>query len=147
MDAYQLRPAVPTDYDFLYDVQRETMRTYVEQTFGPWDETFQRELFDSEFDPAQFQVIVVDGVDAGLLLLETYETHWFLDKIYLLPAYQNRGIGRRLLESIIERARRAQMPIKLRVLKVNPAQRLYRRLGFRVIEEHDVRYVMQLDPA
>jgi len=144
MSAYQLRPATAADYDFLYDVQRETMCAYVEQTFGPWDETFQRGLFDSEFDPADFQVIVVD---AGVLLLEAYETHWFLDKIYLLPAYQKRGIGTLLLESIIERARQAHMPIMLRVLKVNPAQRLYRRLGFRVAEEHDVRYVMQRDPV
>ena len=38
------------------------------------------------------------------------------------------------------------LPVKLGVLKVNPARRLYERLGFRMVEETEVSYGMAATP-
>ena len=35
----------------------------------------------------------LDQVDIGLIGVERRSDHWFIDKFYLLPAYQNQGIG------------------------------------------------------
>jgi ribosomal protein S18 acetylase RimI-like enzyme len=39
-----------------------------------------------------------------------------------------------------------RQPIRLFVLKVNPARRLYERLGFQVLEETETHYVMRRNP-
>lgn len=48
------------------------------------------------------------------------------------PEWRNRGVGTRLIEYVIEEARRRGHPrIHLEVRTDNPARRLYHRLGFR----------------
>jgi GNAT superfamily N-acetyltransferase len=62
--------------------------------------------------------------------VEQRSDHWFLDKLYLLPAYQNQGIGTCLLRRLIRDAKSAQAIFRLTVLEVNPARRFYERHGF-----------------
>ncbi|XXX77775.1 GNAT family N-acetyltransferase [Sorangium sp. So ce134] len=50
--------------------------------------------------------------------------------IALLPKYRGRGLGTRLLTSLVEAARNRYPAISLSVSPDNPALRLYRRLGF-----------------
>jgi ribosomal protein S18 acetylase RimI-like enzyme len=60
-----------------------------------------------------------------------------------VPEWQGRSIGRRLVGALLDQARRAGVPVVLSVLKVNPARRLYERLGFRVVGERDRSFEMQ----
>jgi hypothetical protein len=69
------------------------MRAYAEQAFGPWDADEQRRRFDEVFDSATYQRIVVDEVPAGILVVEDRPSEIFLARIFLLPAFQRRGIG------------------------------------------------------
>ena len=55
--------------------------------------------------------------------------------IALLPRYCNRGIGTRLLRELQSEAAAAGKPLRIHVERVNPALRLYERLGFRQIED------------
>jgi GNAT superfamily N-acetyltransferase len=48
------------------------------------------------------EVIQLAGGDIGLVGIDRGSDCWFLDKLYLLPAYQNRGIGSYLLQSLID---------------------------------------------
>ncbi|WP_437571176.1 N-acetyltransferase family protein [Sorangium sp. So ce542] len=50
--------------------------------------------------------------------------------IALLPQHRGRGLGTRLLTSLLEEARNRYPAISLSVSPDNPALRLYRRLGF-----------------
>jgi ribosomal protein S18 acetylase RimI-like enzyme len=53
-------------------------------------------------------------------------------EIQILPAHQNRGLGSRLLEQVIEDSATQERDVILSVgLKNDGAFRLYRRLGFR----------------
>lgn len=60
-----------------------------------------------------------------------------------MPAYQRRGIGAAILRDVIAEARAGGHAVALRVLKVNPARRLYERLGFAVVGESDTHYLMR----
>lgn len=140
-----LRAATADDYDFCYRVQKATMQEYVEQTWG-WDEAFQQAYFRQRFDPARNQVIVLGGADIGVFAVERRERDIFLAKIYILPEYQRRGIGTGLIKSVLQEAFKEGLPVTLRVLKVNPARRLYERLGFAVIEENDEFFIMRATP-
>jgi ribosomal protein S18 acetylase RimI-like enzyme len=44
---------------------------------------------------------------------------------------------------VLDEARRSGKPVALQVLKVNPARRLYERLGFSVTGENETLYFMK----
>jgi ribosomal protein S18 acetylase RimI-like enzyme len=60
------------------------------------------------------------------------------------PEYQGRGIGTACIRRIIEDAVAFELPVRLRVLKVNSrAITFYQRLGFRSIGESDTHVLME----
>ena len=140
-----LRPATTEDYDFIYRVKAVTLKGYIAQTWG-WNEADQQSRFSASFDPAQWQIVQLGGRDIGVLCLESEEGGLFLANIELLPPFQNRGIGTRVIEDILASARRDCLPVRLQVLKVNPARRFYERLGFVVTGETDTHYLMRCSP-
>jgi len=140
-----LRPATLKDKEFLRSLHRETLREYVEQTWG-WDEEWQHRRFDQRFDPPNTQIIVVDGDDVGMLKVGREEERIFLENILIAPSHQRRGIGTQLIKSLIEEADERGVPIRLQVLKVNPVRRLYERLGFREIGTSEMDVHMERHP-
>lgn len=144
---FTLRAAEPADYAWLWEVKRLTMRPYVEQTWGRWDEPAQERFFRQHFSPHTIQVITLDGQDAGLLNVEAEPNEVFLANIQIHPAFQNRGLGSAVVQSVLECARQLGQPVRLQVLKVNTRARdLYFRLGFRVVAETLTHFVMRAEP-
>jgi GNAT superfamily N-acetyltransferase len=70
----------------------------------------------------------------GVCLIERSPTHIQLEQIYLLPEYQRLGIGSVLIQSLITEASQSHIPIRLRVMTVNPAKKFYEKFGFIVTE-------------
>jgi ribosomal protein S18 acetylase RimI-like enzyme len=137
--SWQLRPATEGDREFLFRLHCATMRESVEALWG-WDEELQRRIFDERFAGERFQVIEVDGKDAGVLDVEEGVDEVFLRLIELLPENQGQGIGSSIIRSLQARGK----PVTLRVLTTNPcAAALYRRLGFRVVKRTPERLFMR----
>jgi GNAT superfamily N-acetyltransferase len=123
MHDISLRPATSGDAEFALHVTEACMRVYAEQTYGSW-------LGQADLDLAFDRIIQLAGTDIGLIGVERRSDHWFLDKLYLLPAYQNQGFGGCLLQRLMRDAKSAQTVVRLTVLEVNPARRFYERHGF-----------------
>ena len=141
---YALRAARRNDEEFLYALHRSAMRDYVEATWG-WDEGWQRQHFASTYDPAQHAVIVrLDPVpcDIGRISLTRQWQKIFLRDIELIAAERNRGIGTAMIRVLLELAKADGRTVELLVLKCNPAQRLYARLGFTVVADDGARLTM-----
>ncbi|HET6444610.1 MAG TPA: GNAT family N-acetyltransferase [candidate division Zixibacteria bacterium] len=138
---YSLRQATNADYDFLYHLKTTCLKEYVAATWG-WDEEYQQGRFAEFFDPAATQVVVVDGRDVGQLSVEDKGEELFLAGIYLLPDWQNRGLGTEIIQSLLSAAEASGQWVSLQVLRVNPARSLYERLGFRVLAETDTHLIM-----
>jgi ribosomal protein S18 acetylase RimI-like enzyme len=126
---YTLRPARESDYDFLFALRMASMKEWVTRTWG-WDDSFQAAMFREEFDPAHQRVVMVSGRDVGVLAVVQRPDSIFIASIELMPDQQGRGLGTALLSDVLADAHARGLPVSLRVLHVNPAQRLYRRLGF-----------------
>ncbi len=137
-----LRAATRNDTDFLYRLHRAAMQEYVARTWGQWDEAWQSHYFQQHFDPAACQIIVLHGKDIGVISVVRQVTDIFLSNIELLPTYQGQGIGTQLIKALVDEAYRKRVPITLQVLKVNPARRLYERLGFSISGETTTHYQM-----
>jgi ribosomal protein S18 acetylase RimI-like enzyme len=80
------------------------------------------------------------------LVVHRLDTHIFLEYIAILPEFQNRGIGTELIREVLEEAAAKGFPVELKVLKINPAIRLYERLGFEVESRTETRFFMAAEP-
>lgn len=142
----KLRPCRPDDDEFVFRVRKAAFKKYIELTYGPWDEMAQRLMHRDGFRPQDTQIISVGGREVGWIEIHDRPADLYLANIYLLPDTQGRGIGALLIEKLLERGRRQWRPVTLRVLKVNPARRLYERLGFQHDYEIETHYYMRYDP-
>ncbi|HEU0114316.1 MAG TPA: GNAT family N-acetyltransferase [Thermomicrobiales bacterium] len=143
MPAYALRPATAGDAAFIHAARVLGLRPYVERTWG-WDDAEQAERFDRRFDPERYQVIVVAGRDVGALSVAWRADALFIADIEILPEWRGRGLGGAIVAALADEAGRRGLPTTLQVLKVNPAVRLYRRLGFAVVGETETHYRMRV---
>lgn len=141
----RVRRASSQDREFLWWLHRETMRTYVDRTWG-WVEEWQRTRFDDNFDPETFEVIESDVGPIGCISVKRGDDEILLAWIEIAPEYQNRGIGAQIIRELLSECDHKHVPARLFVLKVNPARRLYERLRFQCIEETPTHYVMLRRP-
>lgn len=143
---YRLRQATEDDFDFLFSLHRDSMRVYIEPIWG-WHEDWQEEYFRKKFDTRDRQIIVIDGRDAGVLVVEELPDEIHISLIEILPEFQGRGTGTMILNRLTREATSRQTLLSLHVLRTNqPAKRLYERLGFRIIEEEMYRLRMVFEP-
>ena len=77
-----------------------------------------------------------------MLSLEERVEDVFLRAIEIHPDYQGQGIGTAIIRKIIAEGALKMKPVFLQVLKVNPAKRLYERLGFSVVNETPTHFHM-----
>lgn len=138
-----LRRTVAADASFLYEVLEQTMREYVVNTWGQWLEQDARKATAADAAAGVAEIVEVDGRPAGWLRVDRLVTHIQLEQLFLLAVYQGKGIGAYLVEELQFEAKLKHLPLRLRVLRVNPAKRLYERLGFRVISATDERFFME----
>lgn len=126
------------DYEFLWQLHNAALKNYVAQTWG-WNEDWQKSDFAEKFNPANGEIIVVDGIDAGFWQTIKRQNETVLVSIRILPQFQNRGIGTKLIENLLAVSKN---PVRLQVLKINPARSLYERLGFKVLDETETHFKM-----
>ena len=143
MQRVALRAARSEDLEFLRRVHEAAMRPHVERAFGSWDADEQRRRFSESTDPTSHEIVSLDGAPVGCQWVRVHADALELVRLYLLPEAQGRGVGSQLVAQLCARADRARVPIRLRVLALNPARRLYQRHGFCVTGETETHVLME----
>lgn len=143
MADFSLCPASEDDKDFIFEAFKLSMRKYVEWAWG-WDEEFQRHDLWTNLPIDNFKIICVTGQHAGAIYVEENEQYHWVRTIFLKPEFQGMGVGSALLSQVAEQARSRRKFLVLKVIKINPAKRLYERLGFKIVKEDDATYSMQM---
>jgi ribosomal protein S18 acetylase RimI-like enzyme len=146
-DSPRLRAATPEDEQFLRAVYAGTRAEELARV--PWSDEQKSAFTNMQFaaqdahyrrhyPTAQYSIIEVQGVPAGRLSVDRCEKEIQIIDIALLPEHRSAGIGTKLLRELQDEARTAGKVLTIHVEKFNPALRLYRRLGFRQIEDQGV---------
>jgi len=145
--ALTLRKAVAQDCDFCYLTKRAAFRRYVELATGRWDEVEQRRMHEQRFREFDFRIVNAGDIDVGFMAVTRAPDSLTLHHIFFLPEHHSRGIGRRCMAIVMEEARALGVPLRLRVLKVNPrAYALYQRVGMFRYGETDTHHLMEWRP-
>ena len=138
-----LRPAREEDEEFANHLLHLTMQQYVEATW-PNDKAAHRDYYGiNKFKASGTRIIQIEGKDVGRLSTTRLPDCVFIDELHILPEYQRHGIGQYAIEQVLMEAQERRLPVRLTVLKVNPAQNLYLRMGFTMVAERDHRLHMQ----
>ena len=114
-----------------------------------WSEQRKREFTDAQFalqgshyrehyPGAEFLVVEQAGVPIGRFYLCRFAHEIRVMDIALVEARRNAGIGTRLMRALLGVADAEARSVTLHVEPDNPAQHLYRRLGFALIEPRGV---------
>ncbi len=136
--SYTTRPALDADLEWLDPFYEDLMKPYVELTHQ-WDQTKFRASFSSECT----QIIQLGNQDIGMLKVEQRDKYVYLGDIQIKREFQCQGIGSQIINDLIQHAQSRALPIRLRVLKGNPAIKLYQRLGFYIVNELDNCYELE----
>lgn len=147
-----LRDVTPLDENFLLEVYASTRR---EELAGlDWSEDQKHAFIKMQFlareriyPRVDNRVIVLDGRAVGRLLVDRTEREILLVDIALLTEFRKVGIGSRLIKDLLNEASASGKPVRLHVLQVSPAARLYERLGFNRSGGDDVYAEMVWTPS
>ncbi len=134
-----------TDREIIFHLHKQALGPYVDQIFG-WDDSEQEEMFNQKFDPLANKWIVVDGVQVGIVRYRDNGDHFYIDIIEIYPKYQGQGYGSTVINGVLSEANRRGIDVDLQVFKINPAIRLYERLGFQKIGETERHFQMRWVP-
>ena len=127
---------------FVYDSSRAEELAHAQwqegqrEAFVKWQFDLQRREYEARHPDAEYAVILVDDQPAGRIWIGRDAEEIHLLDIVVLPEFQNRGVGRVLLNSLIDEAKQSSKALRHYVFVMNAdALRFYERLGFVVIEE------------
>ena len=138
MMRYYVRTATAADMAELNRLHTENMQAYVERVY-PWNAT----LFKDNFVASEYQIIESNHNILGFFKLVVSQDI-YLAEIQIAGSYQNRGIGSKIIKELIEKARVSNRRIWLKVVRGNPALKLYQRLGFVVFETSSTHLKLEL---
>jgi len=134
------RPALKSDLEFLLDLRIQTMNAHLIASSLPVSDEAHLQRINYQFEHAL--IIEIDKRAIGLLKIERQQDNIELIQIQIAASYQGKGIGRRILNDLIEEAIKTEKTITLSVLKTNKAKNLYSNVGFNIVGETDDSYLM-----
>lgn len=148
----RLRPAGEGDAELLYEIYASTRQEELAPV--PWDaatkEAFLRMQFAAQdrhyrmvYPDASYDLVVEDEMVLGRLSLNRGPQKWLIIDIALLPEHRGQGLGTQLLRQVLAEADVTGKAVQIHVEQLNPARRLYKRLGFREIEDQGVYLLLE----
>jgi RimJ/RimL family protein N-acetyltransferase len=146
------RPVEESDLPFLARLYASTRAQELQPV--PWTAAQTAAFLQSQFDAqhahyrqyypnAEWLVILRGGVPVGRLYLARWQREHRIIDIALLPEECGQGRGGALLRDLLDEAAAVGKAVTIHVEKLNPAMRLYRRLGFVAVEDKGVYDLMR----
>ena len=140
-NSLQIRPGAQQDEEWIFQLFKNTMRDYIDAAWG-WEELLQKEGFVTSLPARDFKILTQGGKPIGCFHISQKPDHVVLDMIMVQPDYQRQGHGSYLMKLIKQDASSLGKPLRLSVLKSNPAVSFHEQAGFAVASEDEHSFKM-----
>jgi ribosomal protein S18 acetylase RimI-like enzyme len=139
-------PVKPDDFEAMLALRIRAMRPSLE-AIGRFDPERARDWLAASWAPAFMRRVLWRGERVGSVTLRPLDTGALrLDHLYIEPAQQGQGIGKRVMRwALCETDARGQA-LELAVLQHSVAQRWYERLGFAITGSDAYDFAMRREP-
>ena len=157
MSTLAVRPALPQDEIFLYDLYRavrgplfdQTMLTSVQKEHLILMQ-FRAQLssYTQQYPNSCYHIVLIDSKACGRLWVAPLERQLHLVDIAMHPDVQKKGVGTVLVQRVQQEAQSRKLPITSTVDRFNPGSlRFHQRLGFKIVREDVLNYFLEWQPA
>src|SRR5690349_8884446 len=119
------RSARVQDFDYCRNIYFAEMEWIIDRL--ALNRTAQEVSFKEQWQAPQVRIIMLDGSDGGWLQTITQEAELFIAQLFVERKFQRRGIGTAVMDRLIAEASMFNQAVRLSVVKINPAVRLYKR--------------------
>ncbi len=139
----KLIPYKDEDYEFVFKVKKNAYKKYVEKYWGSWNEDEQRKYYENFITTVKNNafIIMYEKTKIGFYNGEIISNgNYEIGNICILPQYQNKGIGSKILREKLKENK--DRDIEIQYFKQNPVGKLYKRLGFTQNGETEYHYKM-----
>lgn len=151
-----LRRIEDADLPFLAELYASTRREELARV--PWTEEQREAFLHWQFEGqhrhylqyypgCEFLVIEWQDERIGRIYVDRWDDEIRLVDISLVPRHRGRGLGTALLRGLLDEGQERGLPVTIHVEYNNPAMRLYRRLGFLLLEDRGIYHLMKWTPA
>ena len=156
MSTLAVRPAVPADEIFLYDlyvalrgplfalapISAEQRQMLLQMQFRA-----QMSAYAQQYPNSCYHVVLFDSRPVGRLWVAPVERSFHLVDIAIHPELQSKGLGTVLIQRLQQEAAQAKLPISATVDRFNPGSlRFHQKLGFAIEREDLLQYYMKWQP-
>ncbi len=157
MSTLAVRPALPQDEIFLYELYRavrgplfdQTMLTAVQKEhLIQMQFRAQLSSYTQQYPNSCYHIVLIDGKACGRLWVAPLDHQLHLVDIAMHPDVQKKGVGTVLVQRVQQEAQSRKLPITSIVDRFNPGSlRFHQRLGFRIVREDVLNYYLEWQPA
>jgi hypothetical protein len=104
----ETRQARVNDIDLLWSLFRASMKQYITQARGEWNEEREESQFRSQLDLAVSRVICSNNLEVGFITVPIRDDALWIHTICIAQEYQNRDIGSEVIRSVIAEAEKRE---------------------------------------
>ena len=134
------------DCEYILNMKELCLKWYIEIIYG-WDTNIQREKTKEELEKHKddMRIIVKDNKDIGVTTFYEENNEYVVGLIMVDPELQGLGIGTKIISEYIDIAKEDKKRIIIKTYKLNPAKRLYERLGFKIYKEDNTHVHLEIN--
>lgn len=120
-----------------------SIKPYIEKLWD-WEDLHQRKIHKKKFKASKISLIEVEEKIVGYIVLSENDKEIYIENLLIEQLFQNLGIGKKVMQSLIQKSSIKKKPIRLQVFKINTkAQKFYQNLGFDRTSENEFNFEMK----
>lgn len=142
LDSEQIRPATIEDFSWLWNLYVDLLKAPITSQWG-WDENFQKTNFEKNLPIENFKIIKAQDQPIAAYCVDEYEDRLHLRLLLVVRSKQKSGVGKAIMEELMDSALQSNQYVTLSVIKTNPVLEFYTKLGFEVVKDDGECFILE----